>query len=138
MIGKKSEKSVVFDSLPPFYVNKFRLDMFIFRHKIYLNFISLHGSNKMQISQPILPYCIYPAVQWCNVMYQVYVNIVGRLELERYFQFRPIFIKWKNGSNTIYQNSIILLRERSIISWIRRKFDDRFFVDLCGLYKLWT
>ena len=30
-----------------------------------------HLSNALKASQPILPYCIYPAMQWCNVMYQV-------------------------------------------------------------------
>ena len=28
-------------------------------------------SNAMKASQPILPYCIYPAMLWCKVTYQV-------------------------------------------------------------------
>ena len=51
-------------------VKKICLDKYVHTLPILSTLIS-YLSNTMKASQPILPYCIYPAMQWCNVMYQV-------------------------------------------------------------------
>ena len=43
-----------FESLPPFYVKDFCLDMFIFRQNIYLNFISLQYNESFTTNITIL------------------------------------------------------------------------------------